>query len=116
MSWFNPLNWQLDSGFPGAADSAILGINATIDLSASDATVASFQQSTGTLTGAAKLNGAQPMIAALERLRRNEDAPGELPESVKAFGIRGGAKGWMALMRSHPPIEQRIAALRASAG
>ena len=51
QSWFNPLNWNLDSGFPEAPDTAILGINAVIDLSAADATVATFQQSTGTLTG-----------------------------------------------------------------
>ena len=50
-SWFNPINWDRDSGFPTVGDTAILGINTPIDLSASDATVGSFQQSTGTLTG-----------------------------------------------------------------
>jgi hypothetical protein len=49
-SWFNPLNWSPD-GVPGAADTAILNISKTIDLSTADATVANFQQVTGTLTG-----------------------------------------------------------------
>jgi hypothetical protein len=49
-SWFNPLNWSPD-GTPGAADTAILNTAATIDLSTADATVANFQQTTGTLTG-----------------------------------------------------------------
>jgi heat shock protein HtpX len=35
---------------------------------------------------------------------------GELPDSVKAFGISGGKLG--SLFASHPPIEERIAALQ----
>jgi len=50
------------------------------------------------------------MIAALERLKLNQEQS-TLPEAVKAFGISGGG-GFMALMRSHPPLEERIAALR----
>lgn len=62
--------------------------------------------------GAAALVGAQPMIAALDRLRRDHDEP-ILPEAVKAFGIRGGhPSGFMALFMTHPPLEVRIAALQ----
>jgi len=66
--------------------------------------------------GAAKLNGKQPMIAALERLRRNGDGPADLPDTVKAFGIRDGGRSYMALFRSHPPLEARIAALQSAPG
>ena len=60
--------------------------------------------------GAAKLMGRrQPMIDALARLGSVE--AGELPKSVQAMGI-GGAGGVMALLSSHPPIEERIRALR----
>ena len=60
--------------------------------------------------GAAKLLGSpQPMIAALHRLGGIE--AGELPQNVATSGI-AGRPGWMALFSSHPPIEERIAALR----
>jgi len=60
--------------------------------------------------GAAKLLGSpQPMIAALHRL--GGIAAGELPQNVATAGI-AGRPGWMALFSSHPPIEERIAALR----
>ncbi len=60
--------------------------------------------------GAAKLMGRrQPMIDALARLGSVE--AGELPKSVQAMGIGGGG-GVMALLSSHPPIEDRIRALR----
>ena len=52
----------------------------------------------------------QPMINALKRLGGIE--PGPLPESIKAMGIND-RPGWMALFSTHPPIEQRIAALQA---
>jgi heat shock protein HtpX len=52
----------------------------------------------------------QPMINALKRLGGIE--PGPLPESIKALGI-SDRPGWMALFSTHPPIEQRIAALQA---
>jgi heat shock protein HtpX len=56
------------------------------------------------------LGTPQPMINALARLGGLE--PGALPESVKAMGIND-RPGWMALFSTHPPIEQRIAALQA---
>ena len=61
--------------------------------------------------GAAALMGRkQPMINALARLGGLE--PGELPKSMAAMGISAKPSGLMALFSSHPPIEQRIAALQ----
>lgn len=62
-------------------------------------------------SGAASLVGAPPMVAALRRLAGDTDEV-ELPQAVRAFGIRGGAV--MKLFSSHPPIEERIAALQAA--
>ena len=64
--------------------------------------------------GGASLAGRQKMIAALERLRmQSGQAP--LPDQLAAFGISGGiAQGLKALFLSHPPLEARIAALKAS--
>lgn len=60
--------------------------------------------------GAAKLLGSpRPMIAALQRLGGIE--AGALPQNVATSGI-AGRPSWMALFSSHPPIEERIAALR----
>ncbi|ABA56903.1 protease HtpX [Nitrosococcus oceani] len=63
--------------------------------------------------GGAQLAGKEKMIAALERLGRM--AQEGLPEQLQAFGIAGGerSQGWKRLFMSHPPIEERIAALRA---
>lgn len=59
--------------------------------------------------GAAKLVGANKMVAALERLRNNHDS--QLEGSMMAFGIANkSARSEMFL--SHPPLEKRIAALR----
>jgi heat shock protein HtpX len=60
--------------------------------------------------GSAEYNGTKPMINALARLGRVEPAP--LPEAIRAMGI-SDRPGWMALFSTHPPIEQRIAALQA---
>ena len=62
--------------------------------------------------GAAKLLGSpQPMVRALARLGGVE--AGALPQSMAASGI-SGRPGWMSLFSSHPPIEERIAALQGS--
>ncbi|HTL50071.1 MAG TPA: protease HtpX [Steroidobacteraceae bacterium] len=63
--------------------------------------------------GGARLAGKQNMIAALESLGRVHAE--SLPEKMAAFGISGGkAGGLMRLFMSHPPIEERIAALEAA--
>ncbi len=62
--------------------------------------------------GGAELAGRQKMISALERLQSMQ-GPSQLPDSVAAFGIRGGVgKGLKRLFMSHPPLEERIAALQ----
>ena len=40
-------------------------------------------------------------------------AAGELPQAFEAFGITQGQSRFLGLFASHPPIEQRIAALQA---
>jgi heat shock protein HtpX len=61
----------------------------------------------------AQLMGSnRPMINALARLGGLE--PGDLPAQVKTMGIAGKPSGLMALFSSHPPIEDRIAALQSS--
>lgn len=60
--------------------------------------------------GSARLAGSPwPMIHALARLHRL--APGQLPPTLRSFGIAGRA-GWLPLFDSHPPVEARIDALR----
>jgi len=61
----------------------------------------------------AQLAGAPAMIGALERLRAEQGAPSELPDSMVAFGIHTGGKNMMRLFMTHPPLEERIAALQA---
>ena len=63
--------------------------------------------------GGATLAGRNKMIAALERLALNSGQPPQLPDQVKAFGISGVTdNGIKRLFMSHPPLEERIAALR----
>jgi heat shock protein HtpX len=64
--------------------------------------------------GGADLAGRQKMIAALERLNASR-VPPALPKSVAAFGISGGLGRFGRLFMTHPPLEERIAALRAAA-
>lgn len=60
--------------------------------------------------GAAQLLGSpQPMVKALARLGGMQ--PGQLSQNVATLGINS-SRGFMELFSSHPPIEQRIAALR----
>ncbi len=62
--------------------------------------------------GGAQLAGRQKMIAALERLKMNHEQAA-LPQNMAAFGISGGG-GFAKLFMTHPPLEERIAALRAA--
>ena len=57
---------------------------------------------------ASLLGSAQPMVHALQRLGGLESS--HLPQSVAALGINQSS-GFMELFSSHPPIEERIAAL-----
>lgn len=64
--------------------------------------------------GGAELSSRRQMIAALERLKGNR-VPSTLPDEVEAFGISGGMGGGLKrLFMSHPPLDERIAALRES--
>ena len=64
----------------------------------------------------ARLAGRGDMIAALQRLRSQQTAPQDLPGELTAFGISEQLKqGLGALFSSHPPLEQRIQALRSGA-
>jgi heat shock protein HtpX len=61
--------------------------------------------------GGAHLAGTGSMIGALQALQAGHSAP--LPDQMAAFGIAGGVgDGLKRLFMSHPPIEERIAALR----
>src|SRR5690606_20123749 len=61
--------------------------------------------------GGAQLAGTERMVAALQRLRASQTGS-QLPESLRAFGIRDGSGSLLAgLFRSHPPLEDRIARL-----
>ncbi|MBM5811356.1 MAG: protease HtpX [Gammaproteobacteria bacterium] len=61
--------------------------------------------------GGARLAGRNNMIGALEALQRSQ--PEALPDRMAAFGIAGGgAAGLRRLFLSHPPLAERIAALR----
>src|SRR3989344_3564703 len=61
----------------------------------------------------ARLAGTGAMIAALQHLRSEQGLPVHMPDSLTAFGINGGIKQGLARMfMSHPPLEERIDALR----
>jgi heat shock protein HtpX len=64
--------------------------------------------------GGARLAGRQNMISALQALGRTHAEP--LPDKMQAFGISGGrGEGLKRLFVSHPPLEERIAALQSQA-
>jgi heat shock protein HtpX len=65
--------------------------------------------------GGAQLAGRDSMIRALQALQRSSE-PAHLPEAMRAFGISGGRLGGFGrLFMSHPPLEERIAALQQGA-
>jgi heat shock protein HtpX len=57
------------------------------------------------------LGSPQPMVQALARLGGLQ--PGALPPNMSALGISPSPSTWGALFSTHPPFEQRIAALQA---
>ncbi len=62
--------------------------------------------------GGARLAGREKMLAALVRLASNQ-GPSTLPDQIRAFGIAGGiGHGMRRLLMSHPPLQDRIEALR----
>ncbi|WP_439638268.1 protease HtpX [Nevskia sp.] len=61
--------------------------------------------------GGAHLAGKRKMIAALAKLKAQHE-PSSLPQGMQAMGIAGGVK---SLFMTHPPLEERIARLQASA-
>lgn len=61
--------------------------------------------------GGAHLAGKRKMIAALAKLKAAHE-PSSLPQGMQAMGIAGGVK---SLFMTHPPLEERIARLQASA-
>jgi len=64
--------------------------------------------------GGARLAGREKMIQALERLQRASGQP-HLPDQLAAFGIAGGiGQGLRRLFTTHPPLSERIAALKAT--
>ena len=61
----------------------------------------------------AELAGRSAMISALNRLRQESEVPDQMPDTLQAFGInRGARQGLSALFMTHPPLEERIAALQ----
>ena len=62
--------------------------------------------------GGARLAGREKMVSALEKLQRSVNRP-HLPDQMAAFGISGRMKqGISGLFMTHPPLEERIEALK----
>jgi heat shock protein HtpX len=65
--------------------------------------------------GGADLVGTGSMVGALQALKRSQGEP--MPPQMQAFGINtGSAEGFMRLFMSHPPLDERIAALQSQVG
>jgi heat shock protein HtpX len=65
--------------------------------------------------GGADLAGTGSMVDALQALKRSQGEP--MPQQMQAFGINtGSANGFMRLFMSHPPLDERIAALQSQEG
>jgi heat shock protein HtpX len=62
--------------------------------------------------GAASLAGREKMIAALQRLASTQPLVDDANPSLATMKIAGGNRRWMAFFSTHPPLEDRIAALR----
>lgn len=61
--------------------------------------------------GGASLAGRQKMIAALERLKANHEQAAAMPQNMSAMAISSGG-GFSRLFMTHPPLDERIEALR----
>ena len=60
----------------------------------------------------AELSSRRNMINALKRLKQSQEMPDTMPDTLTAFGISSGTRsGIKALFASHPPLDDRIAAL-----
>jgi heat shock protein HtpX len=65
--------------------------------------------------GGADLAGTGSMIAALQALKQSHGEP--MPPQMQAFGVNtGSTSGFMRLFMSHPPLDERIAALQSPPG
>ncbi|MGB0466576.1 MAG: protease HtpX [Pontibacterium sp.] len=61
----------------------------------------------------ARLSSNHAMIGALQRLKAESEMPDQMPDQMLAFGISSHLKhGIMGLLASHPPLDDRIAALQ----
>lgn len=64
----------------------------------------------------AQLAGRGAMISALSRLKQESEMPDQMPDTLQAFGINKGQRGGLsALFMTHPPLDERIAALQQAA-
>ncbi len=81
-NWFNPVNWDLNSGVPGTGDTAILNINSTINLgTGTTATVGTFRQSAGIVTGP----GALSIVANFDWAGGTQSGPGQTNLAAGSF-------------------------------
>jgi heat shock protein HtpX len=61
----------------------------------------------------AQLADRRGLRSALQRLQAESGVPNQMPDSMVAFGINGGGlQGLKAMFASHPPLDDRIAALQ----